>query len=159
MNCKRSLFIFFIIALPFGLFCSKKNTPERVVETVQSLVQQAKYEELRKCFTGDTNRAISRMESAFPDLNWKADFAGKFPEGSEWTIEKKQIENSRAEFLLKCVEHPVENVKGFKTVFKLSLEGGIWKIDMKSEMDQALKRAEDYRRTIESSADLRKFIR
>jgi hypothetical protein len=136
------LYIFLISSFSFS--CARKSSPEITLTTIQDSAKHGKYGEIRRYLTGNTLRAIDRLKE-FSRSSWEKDFARRFPEGSEWNMVQQEIRGDSARITMKCIDHPVENIRGFEMVYVLRLEGGIWKIDMQEELERTIERMKRFR--------------
>ncbi len=136
------LYVFLILS--FYCSCSKTSSPETTLAAIQERARHGKYGEIRAYLTGNTLKAIDRLKE-FSRSSWEKEFARRFPEGSEWNIVQQEIRGDRARVTMKCLDHPVENIRGFEMVYVLRLEGGIWKIDMHEELERAIERMKEFR--------------
>jgi hypothetical protein len=136
--------LYIFLSSSFSCSCSRKSSPEITLTAIQERAKHGKYREIRGYLTRNTLRAIDRLKE-FSRSSWENDFARRFPESSEWNIVQQEIRGDSARITMKCIDHPVENIRGFEIVYVLRLEGGIWKIDMHEELERAIERMKEFR--------------
>lgn len=137
--------LFLQLFLMLFLTCSHESSPEITLNAVQDRAKQGHYGAIREYLTRDTLSAIDTLEEYSQVGSWKKDFAIKFPAGSEWDIVHQEVRGDNARVTIKCLEHPVENVRGFEMVYLLRREKGIWKIDMHEKLERAVERMKAFR--------------
>jgi hypothetical protein len=137
--------LFLMLFLILCLSCSGESSPEITLTAVQDRAKQGQYGAIRKYLTRNTLGAIDTLKEYPQVSSWKKDFAIKFPEGSEWNIVHQEVKGDSARVTMKCLDHPVENVRGFEMVYLLRREKGIWKIDMHEELKRAIERIKEFR--------------
>jgi hypothetical protein len=140
---KFSALLVFLM-LPWYHCSSGESTPEKTLSAVQEKAQSGKLAGIGEHLTGDTVAAINRLKD-YPAVNWQNDFASRFPEGSEWEVVHREVKGDDALITIKCVDHPVENVVGFQTDYRMRREGGVWKIDMHEQLERAADRLKEFR--------------
>jgi len=142
---KKFSALLIVLLLPCWYCCSSgESTPERTLSAVQEKAQSGKLAEIGEHLTGDTVAAINRLKD-YPAASWQNDFASRFPEGAEWKAIRREVKGDTALITMKCVDHPVENVIGFQTDYRLRREGGVWKIDMHEQLERAADRLKEFR--------------
>lgn len=141
-KCWCILFLQLLLMFPG---CSRESSPEITLNAVQEMAQKGQYGAIREYLTRDTLSAIDTFEKYPQAGRWEKDFAIKFPAESEWGIVDQEVRGDSARVTMKCLEHPVENVRGFEMVFLLRREKGIWKIDMHEKLERAVERLKAFR--------------
>ncbi len=92
-------------------------------------------------YTEGTEDALKRaVKKGIVHNNNRLALLPRFNAETEIKILKEEISGSDANVTVKYINHPVENMIGFKTVFRFKWENNRWKLDMEREIDSLIKR-------------------
>jgi hypothetical protein len=120
--------------------CSRDKGASSFDGIFDKLCHARNYSEAKRYYTGGTIDAIdSAVREGVITEKEKLRILPLFNEKTKWEEVFKKVEGSRGVVRLRYTEHPVENMIGFETDFRVLKEGGSWKIDLGDEIRQALR--------------------
>lgn len=126
--------LLFVLILIFSS-CSKKNDCVNFSIIVDGLSNLKDSAEFQKYYTADTVNLINKaVEKGIISKDCWPNILPQFSKNIRMEEIYKECKNGLAKMQVKYIDHPSENMIGFKMTLNFIKENSVWKIDFKKEL-------------------------
>ena len=119
--------------------CSRGGGAASFDGVFEKLRKAKTFDEARSCYTAGTIDAIDRAVSeGAVAKEGRLRVLPVFSAKTEWEEVSRKVEGDRGTIRIRYTDHPVENMIGVEAEYRMTRDGGLWKIDLEEEMRAAL---------------------